>query len=215
MTRNALLLFYSLCFGMVTQAQAQAPDRAYDLPKVVAVEPRAFNPRYDVTAYLGVLPIDAFWKGISTGFSYTQGFKSAWNWEVINANLSFKSDTNLKRDLVENFNVRPQGILDHITWFATTSAVYTPIYSKNLLANSALMHGSFSGVVGAGGVGFSNGDIAPIAGGGIILRAFHNARLSSKLDGRLYYHFAQKKSSDMLLVLSYGLSFELGDNRTW
>lgn len=199
---------------MAESAGAAAPDAAYDRPRIVAVEPRAFNPHYDVTGQVGVLPIDAFYKGVLVGASYTQSFNSAWSWEVINGALSFRSDTNLKRDL-EALAVRPDNLLDYIVWYATTSAIYTPVYSKNLLANSKLLYGSFSAVMSAGGVAFASGDVSPMVGGGLILRAFHSPRMSSKLDGRLYYHFAQGKSSDMVMTLIYGLSFELGDNKPW
>lgn len=207
------LLFLTLIFSQL--AAAEAPELAYQMPKLVAVEPKAYNPHYDITANVSILPIDAFYKGIAMGVSYTHSYNPAWQWEVINANLNFKSDTNLKTDLIDVFHVRPTGILDHITWYAVTNAVYTPIYSKNLLYNRELLYGSFSFVFGGGTVGFDSGDIAPMLGGGLILRAFHSPKLSSKLDFRMYQHLATGKSSDQVLILAYGLSFELGDNKPW
>lgn len=198
-----------------SKTNAATPEIAYELPKLVAVEPKAFNPHYDVTANFGILPIDAFYKGIAAGVSYTHSYNSAWQWEILNANINFKSDTNLKTDLIDVFQVRPAGILDYISWYTTSNAIYTPIYSKNLLFNRELLYGSFSFVMGGGTVGFNSGDIAPMLGGGLILRAFHSATKSSKLDLRIYQHFASSKSSDQVLILSYGLSFELGDNKPW
>lgn len=207
-----LLILINLVFA---SAGAAVPDEAYDIPKVVAVEPRAFNPHYDLTAQISVLPMDAFYKGLAFGVSYTHTFNSSWGWEVINANYTSKVDTNLKQDLVDNFRVRPQGILDNIQLYALTNAVYTPLYSKNLFLNRDLLYGSFSLVLGGGVASFASGDTAPMVGGGLILRAFHSPRISSKLDSRLYYHLAENKSSDMVLIVTYGLSFELGDNKPW
>lgn len=198
-----IILFYS-------GSLRAAPSEAFDAPKVVAVEPRMFSPQHDVTAQLSILPLDAFYKGFAAGVSYTYSGSSAWSWEIVNANLNSKSDTNLKRDLTEKFNVRPQGILDHVTWYGTTNAIYTPIYSKNLLFNKDLLYGSSSFVFGGGMVGFSGGDTAALLGGGAIIRVFHSPRRSSKFDFRLYMHTASGKSSDMILLLTYGLSFELG-----
>lgn len=208
----------SIAFALLISgrsASAATPEIAYELPKLVAVEPKAFNPRYDVTANIGILPIDAFYKGIALGVSYTQSYTTAWQWEILNVNLNFKSDTNLKSDLIDVFQVRPSGILDYISWYTTSNAIYTPIYSKNLLFNRELLYGSFSFVMGGGTVGFNSGDIAPMLGGGLILRAFHSPTKSSKLDFRIYQHFASNKSSDQVLILTYGLSFELGDNKPW
>lgn len=204
-----------LFVGMVVNGSAAfaVVSEAYDLPKVVAVEPRAFNPRHDISANLGFLPIDAFYKGVTYGVSYTHSYTSLWSWEIVNAGLSSKFDTNLKKDLINSFNVRPAGILDHISWYALSSAVYTPIYSKHLLFNEKLIYGSLSFVAGGGVYGFSGGDMAPAFGGGAILRVFHTPKYSSKFDARLYYHLGSKKSSDMVVMLSYGFSFELGDNQ--
>ncbi len=211
--RHFYVLLMLLVLGLPYDFAFGVPDEAFDRPQVVAVEPRAFNPRYDITANLGFLPIDAFYKGLTYGVSYTQSYTSLWSWEIVNANYSSKMDTNLKKDLLSNFNVRPQGILDHVQWFALSNVVYTPIYSKNLLFNQRILYGSTSLVLGGGMVGFSEGDVVPALGGGVIIRAFHSEKYSSKFDFRSYMHFGQGKSSDVILMITYGLSFELGNNK--
>ena len=213
---KAHLLASVLCFlfyGLQATAASNAPDQVFDVPRVFAVEPRLYNPRYDLTGQVGVLPLDAFWKGISVGASYTHTFTSAWSWEAFNGNLNFKSDTNLKNDLINKFNVRPTGVLDHVTWFATSNVIFSPIYSKNLLFNKYLVHGSLSFVAGGGVAAFSNNDTAILYGGGFILRFFQNRKFSHKIDTRLYAHNAQGRSSNMLLTVVYGLSFEFGDHK--
>jgi len=198
-------------------AFAAAPDEAYDVPKIVAVEPRAFNPHYDLTVQLSYLPMDAFYKGWAPGLSYTQTLSSSWSWEVFNANYSFNTDTSLQKDLTDNFDVRPSNssVLDPVLWYATTSAIYTPIYSKYLVGNESVRYGSVSYVFSAGSVNFKSGDQRPLLGAGFILRAFHSLSKSSKFDGRIYYHFSNDKSTDTILMLTYGFSFEMGDGKPW
>jgi hypothetical protein len=89
--------------------------------------------------------------------------------------------------------------------------VYTPIYSKNLFFNQSVVHGEMSFVGGGGVAGFHSKETATMVGGGFILRFFSSELVSYKLDGRLYYHTGQKKSSDLLLNINLGMSFELGN----
>ncbi|MBK7962863.1 MAG: hypothetical protein IPK04_17720 [Bdellovibrionales bacterium] len=116
----------------------------------------------------------------------------------------------MKRDLINNFSVKPQGILDSIKYHVATHVVYTPIYSKNLLFNNEVMHGEWSFVGGAGMVGYTSGDTAPMYGGGLIGRFFKSNIVSYKFDARIYAQTAQNKSSDLLLMLNIGMSFEIG-----
>jgi outer membrane beta-barrel protein len=183
----------------------------YELPKIVAVENKKFNPQYDVTAHLGILPIDAFYKALTVGVSYTHSFRSYLSWEVLNAEYAFPQDTNLKNDLLTHFSVRPAGILDNIDYYGVTSLIYTPIYSKHLLFNDRVVHGEFSFLASTGLAKFSSGDSAVMYGGGIILRFFKSQALSFKLDGRLYGHNGKNKSSDLILSIQFGFSFEFGD----
>lgn len=191
------------------------PVKIYDSPKIVAVEPRLYNPRQDLSAQVGVLPLDAFYKGYTLGVSYTQSYSSAWSWEIANINLSSKSDTALRQDLLTNFQAAPKGYLDYINMFATTSAIYTPIYSKNLLFNDKILYGCFSFLASAGLVSFASGDTAPLLGGGVIFRTYHSPKYSSKFDGRIYAHMGSGKSSDLIMAISYGLSFEFGNHAPW
>lgn len=187
-----------------------SPADPYELPSVVAVENKKYDPRHDLTLQLGILPLDAFYKGLQYGVSYTYGWKNYLRWEVVNANLVATQDTGLKSDLIDNFQVEPKGILDSVKWFATSNVIYTPIYSKNLFFNEQVFHGEFSFLAGGGVVNFTNGETAPMFGGGIVLRYFWSETSSFKFDGRLYLHTAPEKSSNMLLMITIAQSFDLG-----
>lgn len=207
-----VLILKAISVFIFVSSTSHAKVDPFDLPQVVAVENKKFNPLKDVTAFAGVLPLDAFYKSVILGVSYTQAYNSFLSWEVINAGYAFNQDTNLKNDLVDNFKVKPQGILDSAQYMLTSHLVYTPIYSKNLLFNQDVIYGEWSLVAGGGALGYESGDIAALVGGGLIARFFKSERTSYKFDGRLYYQTAQNKSSDLILLLSLGMSFELGNS---
>lgn len=208
-------LFIALTLVVTNQKlyAAALSDEVFDAPKVVAVENRAFNPKHDITVDVAFLPIDAFFKGVAPGLTYTYAFTPYLAWEIVRVHSSKNQDTNLKKDLIENFNVRPQGVLDSIALTASTNIVYTPIYSKNLLFNEKLVHGALSMVAGAGQVKFTSGETAVKFGGGLYYRFFSSPTLSYKLDGRMYAHQGKKKSSDVIMYISFGISYEFGDNK--
>lgn len=186
------------------------PEDPYELPAVVAVDNKKFNPVHDFTLLAGSMPLDAFYKAYDFGFSYTYGWKNYLRWEVINASITTTTDTGLKKDLIENYGATPVGILDSIKSIYTTNLVYTPIYSKNLFMNDSIIRGELSFVGGGGIVTFKSGDRGNLYGGGIILRYFHTPALSYKLDTRLYAHNAANKSSASALIINFGLSYSFG-----
>ncbi len=186
------------------------PD-PFDLPQIVAVENKKFNPYRDITVQLGILPLDAFYKALSFGISYTQSYTSFIGWEIVNAHIATANDTNLKQELLDKSSLRPAGLLDSVKYYITSQVVYTPIYSKNLLFNRDVVYGEWSFVGGLGMVGYQSGETALMFGGGLESRFFSSNSLSYKFDGRLYYQTAPSKSSDLLLMLNLGLSFEVGN----
>lgn len=207
----AVLLLWLVSFSTpVIAADSKGGTDPYELPPVVAVENRLYDPRHDLTISAGILPLDAFYKAYSAGLAYTYGWQGFLRWETLNANYCTSQDTGLKQELLDKFRAQPTGILESIRWTLSTNLIYTPIYAKNLLFNRSIVHGEFSGLFGAGLVGWSSGDSAPMVGGGLVLRFFKSESVSFKLDNRLYYHFGKNKSSELLLAITLGLSFELG-----
>jgi outer membrane beta-barrel protein len=203
-----LLLAASLFFAP-NSVFAKTED-PYQLPVVVAVDNKKFNPVHDFTLLAGSMPLDSFYKAYDFAFSYTYGWKNYLRWEVINAGITTTTDTGLKRDLIENYGAQPVGILDSIKSVYTTNLVYTPIYSKNLFMNDTIIRGELSFVGGGGIVNFKSGDRGNLYGGGIILRYFWTPAVSLKLDTRLYAHNAANKSSNSALIINFGLSYSLG-----
>ncbi len=208
--RVFVLSIYLIAFGCRSFAAAKAHEDVYELPTVVAVDNKKFNPIHDFSFHVGVLPLDAFYKAYDYGVSYTYGWKNYLRWEVINFSNTSTSDSGLKKDLINNFQVQPAGILDSIKSYYTTNLVYTPLYSKNLFMNESIIRGELSFVLGGGSVSFKSGEKASLYGGGLILRYFLSAKSSVKLDTRYYNHTAAQKSSNSLMSIDLGFSYSFG-----
>lgn len=202
------LLLVPLVSCFVNAQQSSTKTDAYDLPEVVVVENRQYQPSSDFGIHLGVLPMDAFYKALSVGLNYNKVIDSAWTWEIVNFQAAFKQDTGLKSDLINNFSVKPTGILDYVKNYGTTSAVYTPIYGKNLFFNKSIVHSELGFMLGAGVINFNSGDSAPIVGTGAQLRFFKSQTFSVKFDSRIYFHMASNKSSNFLMDVGFTFSFD-------
>ena len=184
--KQALFLSSMIVLFFFSRAYA---DENYDLPRVVSVSQKDYSVKKDFSLLLGTLPSDAFNKGYTVGLSYTHFFNSYMAWEVLNANYSFNSGTQLKDDVnsIPKVSLADSGVedfLDYITYYATTSFVYTPIYSKNLLFNDSIVHGETSFVIGGGAVAFENANTRFLASAGVYLRFFAGKSTSWKFDFR-------------------------------
>ncbi|MFZ3229798.1 MAG: outer membrane beta-barrel domain-containing protein [Pseudobdellovibrio sp.] len=206
--RFFLPLFYFIFLNSTySHAENEKKIDAFDLPQVVAVEGRMYDPKSDVTASVGLLPLDAFYKALTLGLSYNRNMGDSITWGIINAQAAFTSETSLKKDLLA-LQVQTQGLLDYIRYYVTTDLIYTPIYGKNLLFNKSLLRTEMSLLASAGVVSFNSGDMVPMAGMGGQIRFFSSESISYKFDTRVYYHIAANKSSNFVLNIGLGISFD-------
>ncbi len=205
-----IIVFFNL-FILITNLYAKTNTSVYEVPEISAVENKMFNPQKDLSLKLGFLPLDAFYKAVTLGVSYTNYYESYWAWEIINVDVAFSQNTGLKEDLINNFSVEPKGILEFPKYYISSNLIYTPIYSKNLLFNQNVVRSEISFVGGGGMIVFNSNDKAPMLGGGLVLRFFKDHSISYKFDSRLYYHTAQEKSSNFLLNIALAVSWEFGE----
>ncbi|PIU01322.1 MAG: hypothetical protein COT74_02130 [Bdellovibrionales bacterium CG10_big_fil_rev_8_21_14_0_10_45_34] len=207
-------LFFSVAL-LKTEASAQeANSDVYDLPKLVAVQNRAYLPADHLTVQAGYLPIDAFNKAVITGLSYTYQFSEFTAWEIINANYAFNVETDLKGDLrsiVPNLEVLGErnSFLDYINWYATTNFIYTPLYNKSLLFNKGVVHSETSFLVGAGVGQFQFGGMRPLVSLGLISRYFLSESTSLKFDVREHI-YVDDAGVNGILSLIVGFAFNTG-----
>jgi len=209
------LIIWTVLVFLSPTLVAETPQVFYELPKVTAVQNRPYYLNHDVSVQAGFLPSDAFNKGYSFGGSYTYFFSEYLGWEVVNANYNVNAETSLKKDLVDNFGVQVQnqgfgGVLDYITYYATTNLVYTPLYTKGLLFNRSVIHGETSFVAGAGGANFKTNGIRPLISIGAYFRFFSKPDTSLKIDIRNNVYFESSLGAVNALSIMFAYSMQLG-----
>ena len=173
-------------------------SKVYDLPDLVAIQDRDYFLDNDVTINLGWLPSDAFNKYLVAGLSFTYHFSDYLAWEVINAQYALVFETDLKNSLEENFpleveNVGFEGVLDKITFIATTAILYTPMYSKSLLFNSSLFKSETSFLAQVGIANFEINQSRPLFGAGFIFRVITAKDQSIKFDFRQSFYLEEDR----------------------
>jgi outer membrane beta-barrel protein len=185
-------------------AAAAGAAAAEETAPVYAVQNRAFNMAHELHAELGVLPINAFTKGITLGGGYTYHFTEMWAWEIVSFHYSFGVDTSLKDELLQNFMVQPTQI-PSLNYFGNSNLVFTPFYGKLALTNRWLLHlGVYLTAGPAVGI-FNNPTVARggfDAGGG--LRFHVNRYFSVRIDLRDYTFFkgGSSTASEMFLGIA-------------
>lgn len=196
-------------------AQAEIPTEVFDTPKVVALQNRQSYLNEEADIHLGYMPADAFTKSLVLGASYTHFFEPYLGWEILNLNVSKNYSTSLKNELLNKFsaevrNVGFGGILDFPSYFVTTNLIYTPIYNKNLLFNTLMIHGEISFLAGGGVVHFNTTGNKPVASLGMIMRYFTSPSTSIKVDVREHLYFDRDRGLDGLFVVLIGFAIQLG-----
>lgn len=186
-------------FGFNDSSFAQEDD-IFAVPKTYAVQNRKFKLGGQYSAHGGYLPMDSFTKGFVIGASYTKYFSDFTGWEILNANYVFSMDTDLKKQLIEEFKATPGQIPDFPEWYLTTNIVYTPIYNKNLFFNKNVVWGDITFVAGPGVGSFKNDGVKPLINGGAVLRFFLNQNESFKVDIRQNLPFLSTGVEPFLLI---------------
>jgi outer membrane beta-barrel protein len=126
----------------VTSALCRTARAADDADEVAtyAVQRRIFPLGLEVNAGLGILPLNAFHKGMLVDGTVTYHFSSVWSWEIIQGAYAFaQTDTGLQQQLVNNFGVQPTQ-LTSANFLASTNLVFTPFYGKLAGLNHSVSH---------------------------------------------------------------------------
>ena len=174
-----------------------------------AVQNRAFHLRHEFNLGFGVLPINAFTKGLTLGGGYTFHFNQLLAWEIVQFHYSFAFDTNLTKQLEQNYNVQPTQI-SSLNYFATSNFVFKPLYGKLALTNRWVAHLEVFFAAGVGAGMFTNPMVVRPgfdAGGGF--RFYLNDLFSLRLDVRDYTFFTggTSTSSELFIGLAAAVTF--------
>ncbi len=145
------LVLASLGIALATPAHADDGAEGPGLPsgvledapeQVEVIQRRKFELSQELSLSAGVLPVDPYYKGITATAAYTAHFSQSWAWEVAHLTYSFNVDTHLKEQLLEvaagRGNQAPQ--LAEIEWVAGTRLLLKPLYGKEALFNTEVVH---------------------------------------------------------------------------
>lgn len=195
--------------------EAKLPKKSLEIPKLVAIQNKANYLDSDLSYHFGVLPSDAFNKGLTFGLSYTKFFSQYKGWEIFNIQGNLNIETSLKQDLLD-LNVVVEnsaldGELDPINFIITSNYVYTPFYSKSLLFNTTVVNSETSFLVGVGAVKFKKFDYQPLINIGMYSRYYTKIGRSWKFDFRWNFHKESSGSMGNFIYLGAAYSMQLGD----
>ncbi len=201
--RAAVCGLLALCF--VAGPRPAAADET-----VYVVQNRLFRMRHELALQAGVLPMDAFYKGITAGGGYTWHISEAFAWEVARFNYVFPVQTDLADELRDNFGVQPTAY-DRIRYFLQTSFVFKPLFGKWSLLNRAVLRDEVFLTVTTGMLKLVNTPadrFQAIVGGGLGVRVFVTNWFSVRLDVRDFAYFDGTDPTNVLEI-SLGPSLNL------
>ncbi len=196
----AILSVASLAAGTATVAVAQNESTRL---ATVAVQNRRHLESHEFGVAIGVLPLDAFTKGLTISLAYTYHFDETFAWEMLQGTYSIPIRTPLNDDL-EALDIRPTPF-EVVQAYATSNFVFKPIYWKGAWLNGSLIYGEIFMTVG-GGAGVLTRSIRPAIDAGLGFRFFASENVSFRLDVR---DIAFVTSSDIQNEIWIGLGLSI------
>lgn len=193
--------------AVAAPATAQDLDEAEGL-RTLAVQQRHHHHYHELTVGVGLLPLDAFIKGLTVSGAYTLHFNHLFAWEIVRAyGVVAEIESDLQDDL-ENLGISPTPF-EYVQWAATTSFIFTPFYGKFAVINRSLIFGEIFLVAGAGYGWLTNSqNVVVDAGGG--LRVFFGEYFSVRFDIRWEGFISGIEELHNELWISLGMSVHLG-----
>lgn len=198
-------LLAALAAASMTAMPARA-DETEEPGRLAAVQKRKFRLDHEIFAAAGLLPLDAFYKGVGPVGSYTWHMSDQWGWEVVRGQYSFAFNTALRDQLINDFQVKPTEF-EQVEYMLTSSALWTPLYGKLAMFNSSVVHSEMYGLIGAT-VARLTSSFKPGPQLGLGFRFFLSSAVSLRVEARYHYLFARK--STQILDVAAGLAFNLG-----
>ena len=188
-------IFFSLCFGLASSyANGGVPKKV--------VQNRRAVPTYEWTLSTGLLPLDAFKKGITAGGSLTIHRNHLWAWEAISAAYSFEYKTALEDEL-RAFKLQSTPF-ERVKVFALSNLVFKPLYWKGSWLNEKMTYGELFFVAG-GGYGWLTQTSRPVVDGGFGIKLLHEGQYASRLDVKMLTFFNAEDVHNELWV-NFGFS---------
>ncbi|MCC6746253.1 MAG: outer membrane beta-barrel domain-containing protein [Deltaproteobacteria bacterium] len=193
---------------LLASAPASADVTSEQGGELYSIERRNLMGSHEISFLVGVLPMDAFAKGLTLQGAYTYHFSHLIAWEILGGTYSFNLDTGLEKHLKETFDVQPEKE-GQLYAMLQSNFVFKPLYGKLALANDRLLATELFFEVGPA-LGFFTAAIPVGFNAGVGLRFFLGKYFSLRFDIRDYLFLPDFKSVKNHLYLSLGLSLTFG-----
>ena len=154
---------------------------------------------------LGVLPLDAFYKGIAAQLSYTYHFNDSFGWQVGRALYSYNLNTGLRNQLERDFGVLPTQF-EEMEWMVGSDVMWTPVYGKGALLNRKVVYFDAFGLLGLSVLKLTTG-FRPAINVGVGGRVFASRYVSVRLDATNNFVITDRLLNVPTLQLSAALNF--------
>lgn len=203
---------FAFIAGLLASSQAQAQDEDLQSGKVIAVQDRPFRLAHEFTASAGVLPMDAFYTGLSLGAAYTLHLTELLSWEAISVHYSSNVDKGLDDELLERWSVEDTD-QPEIQYMVSSHVLFTPLYGKLTLLNESIVNVSTYIAVGGGAIHYQNEGFRPHFSVGPGLRFLFGQVVSTRLDARSIVAPDFLGGADYILHVTASVSFNFGSAR--
>jgi len=171
------ILVLSLLAPLSVFAQAEELENP---GTVSAVQERAYRMQHELNLSIGILLLDAFYKGLYAQVGYAFHFNDSFAWQVGRGAYVYSARTGLREQLERDFNVLPTSF-DEVQFFVGSDLMWKPLYGKLSVLNRWVVHGEVYVLLGATIFKFTD-SFRPginVGGGG---RIFVNKYASFRLD---------------------------------
>jgi outer membrane beta-barrel protein len=166
-------------------ALAQIPE--LENPGTIqAVQERQYRMSHELAFGVGVLPLDAFYKGLLAQVSYTAHFSDHLAWQVGRGAYSYNVETGLRTQLVRDFSVNPTAF-EEVQWMVGSDVIWSPFYGKTSFLNRSVSHFEIFFIAGGSVINLANstggpGLFRPAVNLGLGGRLFSTKHVSYRLD---------------------------------
>jgi outer membrane beta-barrel protein len=178
------LLLIALCVPALSWAQSEELENP---GTIAAVQERLYRMDHELTLSVGVLPLDAFYKGLMVQAGYAYHFNDTFAWQIVRAAYSYNINTGLTNQLERDFGVQPTAFQE-VQYFAGSDLVWSPLYGKGSWLNRTVTRFELFGVLGGTIFNMTNGltgsgsSFRPAINVGLGFRIFSGQHVSYRLD---------------------------------
>lgn len=146
-----------------------------------AIQDRAYKMAHEFSLCGGLLPLDAFWKGVYAQGCYTLHFNDYISWQVGRFAYNYAWSTGLRDQLERDFGVLPTAF-DEVQFWGGSDLQLSPFYGKTTLFNTLVLHFDFHLIAGVSVFKFTTSGVRPAVNLGGGFRLFQNQYVSWKVD---------------------------------